>query len=300
MWNRFLTMSCLGTLCLSPGATLLAADVPHATAVTAPISVAPYQPPADDSMPDDEFGKLVRLGKRIFTDTGKYAGKYVGNDLSCANCHLDAGRLANSAPLWAAWVKYPAWRGKNKMVNTMEQRIQGCFRYSMNGTPPPADSDELKAIMSYSFWLASGAPTNTDLPGRGYPALDKPAEPPDFERGRKVYTRNCALCHGADGQGTKAEGKIVFPPLWGKDSFNWGAGMHRINTAASFIRANMPLAKGGSLPVQDAWDVAYFMNSHERPQDPRFAGDVKATDKAFHQHQCRYGDKVGGKILGMK
>jgi len=85
MWNRFLTMSSLATLCLLPGATLLAADAPHATAVTTPINVAPYQPPAEDKIPDGEFGKMVRLGKRIFTDTGKYAGKYVGNDLSCAN-----------------------------------------------------------------------------------------------------------------------------------------------------------------------------------------------------------------------
>jgi thiosulfate dehydrogenase len=288
------------TLYLLPGATLLAAVGPHATAVTEPISVAPYQPPTEDRIPDDEFGRTVRLGKRIFTDTGRYAGQYVGNELTCANCHLDAGRLANSAPMWAAWVKYPAYRGKNKMVNTMGQRIQGCFRYSMNGRPPPLDSDELKAIMSYSFWLASGAPTNVDLPGRGYPELAKPARQPDFQRGQKVLEQNCALCHGSDGQGTKANGKVVFPPLWGKNSFNWGAGMHRINTAAHFIRANMPLGQGGTLSVQDAWDVAYFMNSHERPQDPRFDGDIKATDNRFHQHQCRYGDKVGGHIMGMR
>jgi thiosulfate dehydrogenase len=86
--------------------------------------------------------------------------------------------------------------------------------------------------------------------------------------------------------------------LWGKDSFNWGAGMHRINTAANFIRANMPLGKGGSLTVQQAWDVAYYLNSHERPQDPPFKGNIKTTKVAYHQHQCLYGEKVEKHVLG--
>jgi thiosulfate dehydrogenase len=45
--------------------------------------------------------------------------------------------------------------------------------------------------------------------------------------------------------------------------------MNRVETAAAFIKANMPLGKGGTLSLQEAWDVAKFMNSHERPSDPR-------------------------------
>lgn len=284
---------------LIPG-VLTAAQAERASAVTEPIKLAPFQPPAETSIPDNEFGKMVRLGKRIFIHTGENARNYVGNGMNCVNCHLDAGRLANSAPMWAAWVSYPAYRNKNKMVNTMEERIQGCFRYSMNGKPPPSDSKELKALMSYFYWLSTGAPTNTKLPGRGYPKLDKPAKAPDFQRGKIIFNNNCALCHGSNGEGTKVNDHYAFPPLWGKDAYNWGAGMHRINTAASFIRANMPLGKAGTLSVQDAWDVAYFLNSHERPQDPRFKGRLQQTDKQFHAHQCRYGDKVNQHILGSK
>lgn len=298
MFSRFRHFGLALCLCLPSWA--FAAGVEKAHSIAEAIPVTPFKPPAEDAIPKNEFGDMVRLGKQIFTETGKYATKYVGNGLNCVNCHLDAGRLANSAPLWAAWVKYPAYRKKNKMVNTMEERFQGCFRYSMNGTPPPTDSKELKALMSYSFWLATGAPTNTKLAGGGYPKLAEPKLKPDFKRGQKIFAENCMLCHGANGQGTKVNGKYAFPPLWGKDSFNWGAGMHRINTAASFIRANMPLGKAGSLTEQEAWDVAYFMNSHERPQDPRFNGSVSQTDKKFHQHQCRYGDKVDNHVLGQK
>ena len=40
--------------------------------------------------------------------------------------------------------------------------------------------------------------------------------------------------------------------------------MHRVPTAAAFIKANMPLGQGGTLTDQQAWDVAAFMNSHSR------------------------------------
>lgn len=257
-----------------------------------------FTPPPESAIQDDEFGRMVRKGRDLFINTQQLRGKYVGNGMNCANCHLDAGRRADSAPLWAAYTMYPAYRSKNDRVNTMEQRIQGCFRYSMNGKPPPSGSEALTAMLTYHYWLAKGAPTGVALQGRGYPRLAKPAKAPDTRRGQQVFEAQCAICHGDDGQGRKTEGQYAFPPLWGKDSFNWGAGMHRINTAANFIHANMPLGKPGSLSEQEAWDVAAYINSHERPQDPRYQGDLEANDETFHQHQCYYGDSLGKQALG--
>ncbi len=263
-----------------------------------PAGAPTFSPPSEDAIPKGQYGDMVRRGRDLFVNTQQLRGKYVGNGLNCVNCHLAAGRKAGAAPMWAAFGMYPKYRGKNDKVNTMEERIQGCFRYSMNGTPPPAGSEELTALVTYDHWLATGAPVGVKLAGRGYPKLAKPAQTPDIERGRRVFAANCAVCHGAHGQGQKAGGKSVFPPLWGKDSYNWGAGMHRINTAASFIKANMPLGKPNSLSDQEAWDVAAFVNSHERPQDPRFAGKLAQTDKTYHKHQCFYGDQVHGEVLG--
>jgi thiosulfate dehydrogenase len=283
-----------------------AQDAVRASSTPAPV-VAPsthgrpahFIPPPADSIPNDEFGKMVKKGEQIFVNTQDTARAYVGNSLNCVNCHLDAGRKAGASPLWAAWPAYPAYRSKNKHVNTFAERLQGCFRFSMNGKAPPDGDEVLVALESYSYWLATGAPVRQELAGRGYPSLAAPAAAPDYARGEKLYAQHCALCHGADGAGQRSNGKTVFPPLWGAQSFNWGAGMHDVKNAAAFIAANMPLGLGGSLSTQQAWDLALFMDSHERPQDPRFTGSVEQTRKKYHDSPTSmYGLTVHGHVLG--
>ncbi|GAC1410677.1 MAG: c-type cytochrome [Burkholderiaceae bacterium] len=279
-----------------------AASAPTTKASVA-ASVAPpsYTPPAADSIPDDGFGKTVRLGEQIFLHTRENAGKYVGNSLNCVSCHLDAGRKPNSSPMGAAYLMYPAYRSKNGHVNTFAERLQGCFHFSMNGKPPPLGDPALVALETYAYWLAKGAPVGQKIPGQGYPTVAKPPLPADFARGRQVYEQRCALCHNAAGEGQSSAGKTVFPPLWGPKSFNWGAGMHDVKNAAGFIKANMPLGLGGTLSDQDAWDVATFMDSQERPQDPRFKGSVEETRKKFHDSPTSmYGLTVNGHVLGGK
>jgi thiosulfate dehydrogenase len=286
---------------VAPAATSApAAPVEHPAAAAASATAgAGFRPPPESSLPPGDYGKVIQLGQQVFTNTGKFAARYVGNDLSCANCHLDAGRKADSAPLWASFIHYPAFRSKTGKVDTLAARIQGCFQYSMNGKAPPQDDEIMTALQTYAFWLATGAPVGTPVAGSGYPKLKKAALPPDYARGEKVYAQNCALCHGADGQGQRSGEHQVFPPLWGARSFNWGAGMHQLGNASAFIRANMPLGKGGTLSEQEAWDVAMFMDSHERPQDPRFAGSVAATRKMYHDSEdSMYGLPVNGHVLG--
>jgi len=258
-----------------------------------------FTPPAADSIPDNDFGKMVKKGEQIFINTRQNAPQFVGNSLNCVNCHLDAGRKANASPLWAAYISYPAYRGKNKHVNTFAERLQGCFRFSMNGKAPPLGDPTLVALESYAYWMATGAPVGGKVAGRGYPDVPKPPLPGDYVRGEKVYAQSCAICHGADGQGQTSGGKTVFPPLWGPKSFNWGAGMHDVKNAAGFIKANMPLGSGGTLTDQEAWDVATFMDSHERPQDPRFARSVQETRSKYHDEPTSmYGRTVNGHVLG--
>ncbi len=250
------------------------------TAEPAPLPVGPsgpvtFRPPASDTIPDTPLGSMIRFGRLVFVDTQRYARDYVGNGLNCVDCHLDDGRRANAAPLWAAYVAYPAFRSKDNLVNTFERRLEGCFRYSMNGRMPPADSAVIVGLVAYSFWLATGAPVGAQMAGRGYPVVATAPLAPSAARGAQDYATHCAACHGPDGAGLRAAGKYTFPPLWGKDSYNAGAGMHRVPTAAAFIKANMPLGAEGSLTDQQAWDLAAYMNSRPRPPDPR----TKPTSK---------------------
>jgi thiosulfate dehydrogenase len=255
--------------------------------------------PVDSEIPQGKFGDVARLGEKIFREPATYAAAYVGNDLRCSNCHLQAGRLAGAAPMGPAYVAYPAYRAKNGHVNSFEERLQGCFRYSMNGKVPPLGDPILVALESYSFFLAKGLSTGEPAPGRGFPELPPPPLSADYARGGEVYAQQCAACHGADGHGQSSGGKVVFPPLWGPRSYNWGAGMTSIKSAAEFIHANMPLGLGGTLSVQQAWDVAAYIDSQVRPQDPRFTGDVAETRKKHHDTPfSMYGLSVNGALLG--
>lgn len=277
----------------------LAGMIGLAHAAPPPAKSVAFAPPPFSAMPGQAFGAEVKLGENIFRHTTVYAKGIIGNDLNCSNCHLDAGRLAGSAPMWGAYPAYPAYRAKNKKVNNFGMRLQGCFAYSENGKVPALDSETIIALEAYSFWLSTGAPTGATLAGRGYPKLATPPKPATYAAGEAVYKANCSICHGADGQGQYAHGQTVFPALWGAKSFNWGAGMGSIKNAAEFVHANMPYGAVGTLSVQQAWDVAQFIDSQDRPQDPRFVGSVAGTRAKFHNNKfSMYGETVNGHLLG--
>jgi len=279
--------------------------------ITRPTSKPKYfTPPFYNAYPDGPLGDSIRNGEAIFTLSNSHANskKYVGNRQQCVNCHLDAGRLPNAAPMWAAWPAYPTYRKKNKKINDFTMRIQGCFTYSMNaqaskvGKAPAADSKTITDLKAYIYWMSKGVPTGeTKMPGRSYPKFKKTKLGFSPKRGKKVYQKNCAICHGSDGQGTMHNDETQFPPLWGDYAYNWGAGMHNVNKAAFFIKANMPLGSPNSLSDQDAWDVSAFINSHERPQDPRHKGNHKETKKNYHKGKYDFYGKLkgaNGKMLG--
>lgn len=258
-----------------------------------------YEAPPESAIPAGAFGDMVKRGRAIFTGADKSAAAFVGNALKCSNCHLDAGRRAHAGPLGPAYVMYPAFRDKDHQVDTFAERLRQCFLYSMNGREPPLGGDVLVALEAYAFFLAKGVPVGVEVEGRGYAKLAPPPQAPDFSRGEAVFKAKCASCHGADGAGQIVGGRTIDPPLWGDKSFNWGAGMASFDHAAGFVKANMPLGQGGSLRDQDAWDVALYLDSHERPQDPRFTGDVAATRQRFHDTaMSMYGREVGGVVLG--
>ncbi len=233
------------------------------------VAVSPVSAELRAQFPPDKHGELVFQGYLMFTQTPRAARMYAGNGLSCSNCHLDAGRKADAAPLWAAWGMYPAYLAKSDRVVTFAERVQQCFTFSMNGLPPPLDSHEMNAILAYSQWLARSRPVGEQLPGRGFPTVSRTGSDPNLLRGKALYAQRCASCHGAHGEGRRLDnGSYSMPPLWGFDSFNKGAGLNRIDLMAGFLKANMPLGKP-DLSDQEALDLAAWINIQERWPDPR-------------------------------
>src|SRR3546814_13283503 len=89
----------------------------------------------------------------------------------------------------------------------MEDRLSGCFTYSMNGQdapsggPTPAGHPIYKDLKMYFHWLASGAPVGEYLPGEGCPGDDRTALGHAPERAAQVNEQNSAACPGSAAKG---------------------------------------------------------------------------------------------------
>lgn len=216
--------------------------------------------PADSEIPADAFGAAVRRGLALLTATRESLPGYVGNDLRCTSCHLDQGRRATGS--WVgSFARYPQYSSRAGHVITIEDRVNGCFRRSMSGKPLPADGPDMRAIVSYLAFLSWRRPVGPPAGAGGGTRFAMLTA--DSARGRAIFDSVCAFCHGDAGQGS-----IAAPPLWGPRSFNIGAGMARVRTAAAFIHDNMPFDRPGSLTDQQAFDVAAFVVAQPRPDFP--------------------------------
>ena len=247
--------------------------------------LAPLRPPSEASIPDGPLGEAIRQGERILTHTPVYAKAYVGARVHCTSCHLDRGRQAWAAPWAGIWGLFPEYSSRSARVEDLEDRINDCFERSMNGKPLPRDGEEMRAVLAYISWLSRGVPTGMAVAGRGFLRI-KPLREPDRTEGKEVYAAKCAACHRPDGQGvTSPNGEPVFPPLWGPHSFNIGAGMARLDTAAAFVKAKMPLGQGETLTDQEAYDVAAYFTREPRPD---FAGKDRDWPKGNKPADARY------------
>lgn len=128
----------------------------------------------------------------------------------------------------------------------------------MNGEALPPDSKEMNAIITYYQWISKGLPIYGQIPWLGLKHIQSTHQPNPME-GKEVFGQQCLACHGSNGQGTQ-----IAPPLWGKDSFNDGAGMAMLANLATFTRDFMPQGNP-DLTDEEALDVAAYVTSQPRP-----------------------------------
>jgi thiosulfate dehydrogenase len=238
--------------------------------------------PEIGALPDNDQSRLIRRGRDLVTATYAHIGpavtdetkRYAGNNLACTNCHLNAGTKKFGIPLWGLWDLFPQYSGQKGADISIEDRINSCMTRSMNGKPLPNDSAEMQAFAAYIKFLSTGVKQGQKLSGLGaghMPELKRAADP---VRGKHIFARACAQCHMPNGLGLRRDEHditlgYINPPLWGPDSFNDGAGMSRLITAANFIHFNMPNGTSYDKPrltQRNAWDVAAYVISQPRPK----------------------------------
>lgn len=252
-----------------------------------------WQAPDWSKVDQERNASQIKYGKELIANTSEYLGpngkvRKISNGLNCQNCHLEAGTVPLGNNYSAAASTYPKVRGRSGREEDLQLRINGCFQRSLNGEVLSNDSEEMKAMMAYMNWLGQDVPKGEKPKGAGIyevPFLDRAADP---IKGKTVYQNQCVLCHGDDGQGImKEDGSgYTYPPLWGDHSYNQKAGLFRMSKFAGYVKANMPFGTTYENPVltdEEAWDVAAYVNSLERP-DRNFPNDWPDISKKPIDH----------------
>jgi len=223
-----------------------------------------------------EERELIIYGQDLIAHTSKYLGPkgsvaQITNGMNCQNCHLQAGAKSWGNNYAAVFSTYPKFRDRSGQIETIYKRVADCMERSLNGTAVDSNSREFKAIYAYIKWLGQDVQKGKKPHGSGIeklPYLDRAADP---KKGQIVYTAQCQTCHGANGEGQLAADALeyTYPPLWGPNSYNDGAGLYRLSNFAGYVKNNMPNLltshKNPTLTDEESWDIAAYVNSQSRP-----------------------------------
>lgn len=232
--------------------------------------------PELSSLENNADKELILYGKELIVHTSKYFGnigsinKSATNGMNCQNCHLDAGTKIFGNNYSAVASTYPKYRARSGSIETIHKRVNDCFERSLNGKALDTSSKEMKAIIAYIKWLGSDVKKGEKPTGSGLKEITFLKRPADPVLGKVVYEQKCKSCHRLNGEGllNAEKTEYTYPPVWGTNSFNSGAGLFRLSNFAKFVRNNMPLngeQTGNQLTDEEAWDVAAYVNSQSRP-----------------------------------
>ena len=224
---------------------------------------------------DSTLKQEVEYGKDLIAHTAKYLGpngsvKQITNGMNCNNCHLDAGTKPWGNNYGSVYSMYPKMRARSGQVENLYKRVNDCMERSLNGQPLKEDNREMKAMIAYIEYIGSKVPKGKEANASGIYDLEYLDRAADPVKGKVLYDAKCASCHQQNGEGILAADKkeYTYPPLWGKNSYNSGAGLFRISRFAGYIKFNMPLGasyENPQLSDEESWDIAAYVENLERP-----------------------------------
>ena len=234
-----------------------------------------WAPPDINTISDAKQKEQVEYGKELIAHTAKYLGPNgsvmkISNGMNCQNCHLQAGTAVFGNNYGSVASLYPKFRARSGGIEDIYKRVNDCFERSLNGKALSKTGKEMQAIVSYINFVGSNVEKGKKAVGSGFKELAWLDRAADTAKGMTVYTAKCQSCHQANGEGVFNVDKTeyTYPALWGKNSFNDGAGLYRISNFAKYVKYNMPQGVthiSTQLTDEEAWDVAAFVISQTRP-----------------------------------
>jgi len=249
----------------------------EASAGTTPRSIPAdaWKAPDDSTIPKGKAGDSIRYGRELIAHTAQYFGPkgtvaMITNGMNCQNCHLSAGTKLFGNDYAGFISSYPKMSGRSGKVEPASERIAECFERSLAGKVPDTAGKEVQSILAYMKWVGKDVKKAQKLFGSATEKIAFIDHAADPVKGKEVFMMKCQSCHGSNGEGLlNADNKTYAnPPLWGKHSYNDGAGMYRLTNFAGFVKNNMPFGatyQSPQLTDEEAWNVAAFVNSQPRP-----------------------------------
>ena len=275
----------------------------HDKTVVATKTIKPSKPkwiiPDTNEITDPDEAKLIKYGRSLIVNTSWYFGPkgiiaHKSNGLNCQNCHLNAGTRLDGNNFSLTAVGYPRFKERSGSVETIVKKVEDCFERSLSGSSIDSNSHEMKAFVTYLKWIGKNVKKGTKPVGSGIEELAFLDRPADTAKGRAVYVSKCQVCHGKNGEGllTGLGTTYIYPPLWGKHSYNIGASIYRLSKFAGFVKHNMPYNadKSAQLTTDQAWDVAAFVNSRYHPYKNIEADWPKLATKPYDYPFGPYAD----------
>ncbi|MBX5453417.1 MAG: cytochrome C [Acidobacteriia bacterium] len=121
----------------------------------------PFAARAADAPPSQ--AAQAALQQAVQKGADLFAHESFGGAGTCETCHLNGGRDRGKLPngkeipsLVGAAASYPRYNPRAQSVVTLSQRISGCIRNALKGTPPPLGSPDMVALETYLTYLSKG------------------------------------------------------------------------------------------------------------------------------------------------
>jgi len=195
---------------------------------------------------------------------------------NCAVCHGDKGEGRVGARLKDFPSINPQAFVKATVANGVSGSKMPAWSKAKGG---PLTDAEIDAIAAYvSAWTTGAAPAPTEAPRPVIPLPTVAGVSGDPTRGVQVFQQNCAVCHGAQGEGRVGANlskpfASAFPAAFVKQAVS--------NGVQGSVMPAWAKASGGPLTDQQIDDVTAYVLSQQKTSAPTFIEPTPAPRLAI-------------------